>query len=146
LATYKFKFQKVLEYRRNIEDQKKLILSKNMKKYFNEKKALENLYRSLDKSSETLQKQTISGTTIAELRNIHEGQSFYREGIKQKIIDVAKAEEEVNMSRNDLITAMKNKKTLEKLNEIQYDQFLYHEKHKYEKHIDELTTFKYSRK
>ena len=52
---------------------------------------------------------------------------------------MAKAEEEVNMSRNDLITAMKNK-NLGKLNEIQYDQFLYHEKHKYEKHIDELTT------
>ncbi|HHY78259.1 MAG TPA: flagellar export protein FliJ [Clostridiales bacterium] len=146
MATYKFKFQKVLDYRKSIEEQKKLVLSKSLKKYFDEKKALESLYSSLYKSNEILQQQAINGTTIAELRNIHEEQEFYREGIKQKNIEVAKAEEELKRSRNDLIKAMKNKKILEKLNEIQYDQFLYNEKQKFEKQIDELTAFKYSKK
>ena len=146
LATYKFKFQKVLEYRKSLEDQKKNILSISIKRYMKEKEDLNKLYDRLNNSNHILYQKASNGTTIAELRDIYEEQVFYREGIKHKTNSVIKAEEEVKKSRQELVKAMQNKKTMERLNEIYYNSFRVDEQRKYEKNIEEIVSYKESRK
>lgn len=145
MSTYKFKFQKVLEYRKSLEDQKKNLLSLSIKRYLREKKDLNNLYDCLNNSNNALYQQAIKGTTIRKLRDIYEEQMFYREGIKHKTVVVNKAEEEVKNSRQELVKAMQNKKTMERLNEIYYNEFQVDEQRKNEKNIEEIVSFKESR-
>lgn len=146
MATYKFKFQKVLEYRKSLEDQKKNMLSISIKRYLKEKEDLSKLYDRLNNSNHILYQKASNGTTIAELRDIYEEQVFYREVIKHKTNSVIKAEEEVKKSRQELIKAMQNKKTMERLNEIYYNSFRTDEQRKYEKNIEEIVSHKESRK
>lgn len=146
LATYKFKFQKVLEYRKSLEDQKKNLLSMSIKRYLKEKEDLKKLYECLSKSNHNLYQKVSNGTTIAELRDMYEEQVFYREGIKHKTNSVIKAEEDVKKSREELVKAMQNKKTMERLNEIYYNSFQADEQRKYEKNVEEIVSYKESRK
>lgn len=76
---YKFKFQKVLEYRKSIEDQKKNTLSLYNKRYLNAKEDLDNLNHSLQYSNDMLEQHVNSGVSINELRSMHEEQKYYRE-------------------------------------------------------------------
>lgn len=145
LATYKFKFQKVLEYRQSLEDQKKNLFSLSMKKYLREKDELNDLYNSLKNCNNELYKLASNGTTIGELRDIYEEQIFYREGIKHKTNAVIKAEEEVKKNRQELVKAMQNRKTMERLKEIYYNEFQVDEQRKNEKNIEEIVSFKESR-
>ncbi|SHJ05625.1 flagellar export protein FliJ [Lutispora thermophila] len=145
MATYKFKFQKVLEYRQSLEDQKKNLFSLSMKKYLREKDELNDLYNSLKNCNNELYKLASNGTTIGELRDIYEEQIFYREGIKHKTNAVIKAEEEVKKNRQELVKAMQNRKTMERLKEIYYNEFQVDEQRKNEKNIEEIVSFKESR-
>jgi len=139
---YKFKFQKVLEYRKSIEDQKKNTLSLYNKRYLNAKEDLDNLNHSLQYSNDMLEQQVNSGVSINELRSMHEEQKYYREGIRNKTKVLIKAEEDVKQGRCELMKAMQNKKTMERLKEIYYDEYQYDEQRKFEKHIEEIISFK----
>lgn len=139
---YKFKFQKVLEYRKSIEDQKKNTLSLYNKRYLNAKEDLDNLNHSLQYSNDMLEQQVNSGVSINELRSMHEEQKYYREGIRNKTKVLIKAEEDVKQGRYELMKAMQNKKTMERLKEIYYDEYQYDEQRKFEKHIEEIISFK----
>lgn len=146
LATYKFKFQKVLEYRKSLEDQKKNILSMSIKRYLKEKEDLKKLYDRLSNSNRNLYQKVSNGTTIAELRDMYEEQVYYKEGIKHKTNSVIKAEEDVKKSREELVKAMQSKKSMERLNEIYYNSFRADEQRKYEKNVEEIVSYKESRK
>ena len=146
LATYKFKFQKVLEYRKSLEDQKKNILSMSIKRYLKEKEDLKKLYHRLSNSNRNLYQKVSNGTTIAELRDMYEEQVYYKEGIKHKTNSVIKAEEDVKKSREELVKAMQSKKSMERLNEIYYNSFRADEQRKYEKNVEEIVSYRESRK
>jgi len=146
LATYKFKFQKVLEYRKSLEDQKKNILSMSIKRYLKEKEDLKKLYDRLSNSNRNLYQKVSNGTTIAELRDMYEEQVYYKEGIKHKTNSVIKAEEDVKKSREELVKAMQSKKSMERLNEIYYNSFRADEQRKYEKNVEEIVSYRESRK
>ncbi|HCJ57910.1 MULTISPECIES: flagellar FliJ family protein [Lutispora] len=139
---YKFKFQKVLEYRKSIEDQKKNTLSLYNKRYLNAKEDLDNLNHSLQYSNDMLEQHVNSGVSINELRSMHEEQKYYREGIRNKTKVLIKAEEDIKQGRYELMKAMQNKKTMERLKEIYYDEYQYDEQRKFEKHIEEIISFK----
>lgn len=146
LSIYKFKFQKVLEYRKSMENQKKYILSMHTKKYLNEKEDLDKLSHNLQSSNDVLIEKVNNGITIDKLRNMSEEQEFYREGIKKKTYTLMKAKEDVKQGRYELMKAMQNKKIMERLKEIHYDEFQYDEKRKDEKHLEEIVSFKVSEK
>lgn len=139
---YKFKFQKVLEYRKSIEDQKKNILGLYTKSYLNAKEDLDKLHHSLQYSNDMMEQQVNTGVSINELRSMYEEQNYYREGIRNKTKVLIKAEEDVKQGRFELVKAMQNKKTMERLKEIYYKEYQYDEQRKFEKHIEEIVSFK----
>lgn len=146
MPVYKFKFQKVLEYRKSIENQKKNILGIQIKKYLDEKKALNELQNNLHISNDALDEQVSNGVTISKLRSIAEEQEFFREGIRKKTYSLVKAEEDVKNSRYELMKAMQSKKIMERLNEIYFSAFQCDEKRKFEKQIEEIVSFNESEK
>lgn len=144
MSAYKFKFQKVLEYRKGIENQKKNILGIQIKKYLDEKEDLDELCHNLQTSNDALYTQVSNGTTISRLRSMSQEQEYFRKGIRKKTLSLAKAEEEVKNSRYELMRAIQSKKTMERLDEIYSSKHQYDEQCKYERHMEEIIYFKES--
>ena len=86
------------------------------------------------------------GIIIDELLKMAEDQSYYKEGIRKKTIDVEVANNEVKKNRIELIKAMQDKKILERLKEIDFLNYKYEEERKTEKNLDEIIGFKHNSK
>lgn len=146
MGLYKYRFESILKYRKSIENNKKNLLSLSIKKFYREKKELEKLNQNLNESYESIKKEFNDGVTIEKLVKMANHQNFYKEGIKKKNIDVENAENSVKERRQELIKAVQDKKIIEKLKEMDLNNFKYEEQRKDEKKLDEIISFKHSSK
>lgn len=146
MGLYKYRFESILKYRKSIENNKKNLLSLSIKKFYREKRELEKLNQNLNESYESMKKEFNDGVTIEKLVKMTNHQNFYKEGIKKKNIDVENAENSVKERRQELIKAVQDKKIIEKLKEMDLNNFKYEEQRKDEKKLDEIISFKHSSK
>lgn len=146
MSIYKYKFDNILKYRKSVEINKKNQFSISLKKYKKEKNMLNNLNNKLNESHEDIKRNIKDGIIIDELLKMAEDQSYYKEGIRKKTIDVEVANNEVKKNRIELIKAMQDKKILERLKEIDFLNYKYEEERKTEKNLDEIIGFKHNSK
>ena len=141
MSKFKFKFQRILDYKESIEDINRSKYNKELNLLNDEKAKLEALV----KSKESLNNQrsiSVKSTTINDLKLYN----MYLENITDKIdrqnTEVLAREKDVKHAKIKLIEAVREKKTFEKLKEKHYDEFLYNEKKEEEKLVDQLVSFK----
>lgn len=142
MAAYKFKLQKLLDFRTNMEEEKKNQLSLALKRLEQEKDRLSELkarQRELDKA---LKEKTSQGIAVNELKLLMNYIDYYKRGIKEQKTRIKMAEDYASACREELIKATQEKKMIEKLKEIDYKKYLYEEQKKEEKFIDDLVSFK----
>ena len=142
MSIYRYKFESVLKYRKSTENNKKNLLNLSIKKHIEEKKGLYRLYDNLYESYESMKREFNNGIKIEEIANVAEWQSFYREEIKKKTVSVENAKNNVKSKRLELISAMQDRKIMEKLKEIDFNNYKYEEQRKIEKSLDEIISFK----
>lgn len=142
MAAYKFTLQKLLDFRTNMEEEKKNQLSLALKRLEQEKDRLSELkarQRELDKA---LKEKTSQGIAVNELKLLMNYIDYYKRGIKEQKTRIKMAEDYASACREELIKATQEKKMIEKLKEIDYKKYLYEEQKKEEKFIDDLVSFK----
>lgn len=146
MGIYKYRFQSILKYRNSTENNKKNLLGISIRKLDKEKNELEKLNNNLYESYETMERVFNDGVTIEKVVKMSSCQTYYKEGIKKKNIDVKNAENNVRQRRQELIKAVQDKKIIERLKEIDLNNFKYEEQRKDEKKLDEIISYKHSSK
>jgi flagellar FliJ protein len=144
MASYKFRLQKILDFKISVEEEKKNELSKASKRLEEEKNRLLELKQRLYEMNSTLQEKTSQGMAVNELKLLSNYIDYYKRGIKAQKVRVKMAEEYLSICRGELIKATQEKKMIEKLEEIDYGKYLYEEQKKEEKLVDDLVSFKES--
>lgn len=144
MAVYKFRLQKLLNYKVNMEEEKKNEMSIASKRLEEEKGRLLELKRKLNEMSNILKEKTSQGMAVNELKLLANYIDYYKRGIKEQIVKIKMAEDYLSTCRAELIKATQEKKMIEKLKEIDYGKYLYEEQKKEEKLVDDLVSFKES--
>ncbi|MFA5575804.1 MAG: flagellar export protein FliJ [Tissierellaceae bacterium] len=141
MARYKFKLDRVLNYKERIEDIKKaeyaeynslLMREEERLNYFNNYKEKLLTRKDISNESVTVASYKLHSDYIKDISNMIENQKATVEIAKK---DLEKAEDE-------LLVAMQEKKSFERLKEIKYDEYTEEEKRAEEKVIDSIVTFK----
>lgn len=144
MAVYKFRLQKLLDYKKSIEEEKKNELGKAAKRLEEEKNKLLALKQRLNEMNSRFQKKTSQGVAVNELKILANYIDYYKRGIKEQRTKIKMAEDYLSICREELIKATQEKKMIEKLKETDYNKYLYNEQKKEEKLVDELVSFKES--
>jgi len=144
MAAYKFRLQKLLNYKVSIEEEKKNELNKASKRLEEEKNKLLAVKQKLNEMNSTFHEKTSLGMSVNELKLLANYIDYYKRSIKEQKIKIRMAEDYLSTCRGELIKATQEKKMVEKLKEIDYGKYLYEEQKKEEKLVDDLVSFKES--
>lgn len=146
MAKFNFRLDKVLEYREKIEDINKTEYGKAKKRLDDEVVLLEGILSHKESINQERDKSTLNNTTINDLKNYN----LYLENIKDKLVQqkalVERAQNNVELARNKLISSSIDKKTLENLKTRDFNNYLYSLKKEEEKIIDQIVSYKSSMK
>lgn len=145
MAAYKFKLQKLLDYKISMEEEKKNELSLANKRLKEENDRLLELLKKQKDMNSTFHEKTSQGIEVNELKLLANYIDYYKRSIKEQEIKIKMAEDYIESCRDELIKATQEKKMMEKLKEIDYEKYLYSEQKKEEKLVDDLVSFKESK-
>jgi flagellar FliJ protein len=145
MAAYKFKLQKLLDYKISIEEEKKNELSLAVERLEEAKHKLAELKQKQNEMNREFQEKSSCGMPVNELKLLANYIDYYKRSIKEQRIKIKMAEDHLSACREELIKATQEKKMIEKLKEIDYGKYLYGEKKKEEKLVDDLVSYKESR-
>lgn len=140
---FKFKLQKLLNYKRTVEGLKKTEYGDAIYRLGLEE---EKLISYSNQKLNIIQRKEAGGKTvnIAEIKMY----SNYLKQLNNKIEDqeqlVKEKEEERDQAQDELLFAMQERKAFEKLKEKEYKEYLIEEKRKEDKVVDEIVTYKTS--
>lgn len=140
MAKFNFKLEKVLNYKKTVEDSKKSKFGM-VKRKLHEEEALLNNFNEYKKSLLNEKNNHVKlkvghlamyNTYINELNN----------KIKQQQQKVKETEVELEKAKEEMIIAMQEKKMFEKLKENEYERFSYNLKKQEEKLNDTIVSYK----
>lgn len=140
MASYNFKFQRLLNYKEDMEGLKKSEFGQVHQKLNIEEAKLSNYY--LYKENLLLEKNNSSNSTsIGTLKLFNNYLQDVSKTIEKQEEIIEETKEELEKVKEELILAMTEKKTYEALKENQYNEFMLEEKKKEEKLIDGIVSF-----
>ena len=143
MKSFRYSMQSILDYRRDLEEEGKLRFSEAQKEYLKQKKILEGVEQKLDAAF-----AAISNTSnrIYELKNLCQYIYLLKE---KKIVQKKRVEEtqmEMEIKRQQLISAQKDRKIIEKHKEKALEQYNTELNQEEQKIIDELALYSYFRR
>ena len=121
MAKYNFKLEKVLNYKEKVEDLKKNEFAESSHKLNIEEEKL--LYYNNYKESLLNKKRATNSASIGQYKLY----SSYIDDLSKKIKNQknsSKCQEEFDKAKEELLVAMQERKSFEKLKEIQYEEYL----------------------
>lgn len=141
-----FSLRTLLKIKEDVEKEKKTIYARSLSKLDGLKAELNNLEDSLlliYKDNKQGLKKTIQPATLRMYNNYI---ALLKRNIQQKIHDIGEQEKVTEKHRQEMIKANIERKTIDKLKEKEYEQYLIEENKKDQKMIDQLVSYKYSSK
>ena len=143
MSTFKYKLENVLNVREKLEGIKQKEYAKALAILENEKKIKRKIDHALNQSTlifkESIEDK-IDPRVIKMQQNYH---SLLKVQKDLAVANVAVAKKKTSKQRNELLNAMKNKKTLEVLKEKKFEQFIDEEKKQEQQIVDEIVSFAY---
>ena len=140
---YSFKLEKVLNYKENIENFKKVEYGNVNQKLISAEERLENFYLHKNKLL-TEKNETISNISIANLKLYNDYLQDILTNIENQEDVIIEIKKELEKAKEELLVAMQERKSFEKLKENDYNEFLSESKKKEDKVIDGIVTFNIS--
>lgn len=142
---YKFRMQRILDFREDIEKHKKEIYGSLVKRLHEAEDILRAIEAekvdALMKSNEEKEQGDVSN-----LKNYNNYVKMLLDRIEKQENVIEKIKIEVELAKQDMLDAVKDRKAFDKLKENDYEEFLYNEKKNEEKLIDGIVTFNTSTK
>lgn len=143
MAKFHYKLQSVLDIKQKLEEQEKIAFGLAMAKLQEEQEVLQNLMiqkAGYDRKARKLLEGTIN---LLEINTCRKAIETMKARIRSQMMNVHKAEKQVEAVRQRLNEVMIERKTYEKLREKKFEDFkqelLYEEK----KEVDELVSYTY---
>lgn len=139
---FRFKLQRVLDYRLQLEEQAKMELAKALAAHRQKSRQLDELRDTLSAHLASLDgKAQVASGELWLWRN-------YKRRLEQDIFlvdrELFQCAKRVNRCRQDLIGKAKEKKLLERLRETQKKTFLHEENMREQRESDEMATIRYT--
>ncbi|MCI8490615.1 MAG: flagellar export protein FliJ [Lachnospiraceae bacterium] len=146
MAVFRYKLQSILDIKQKLEEQEKIAFGLAAAKLEEEQEALQKLLiqkAGYDRQSRKLVEGTIN---LIEINACRKAIEIMKTRIRGQMLEVHKAERQLDQVRQRLNEVMIERKTYEKLREKEFEAFqqelLYEEK----KEVDELVSYTYHQK
>ena len=146
MACFRFSMQNILNMKEKLEDQAKNEYAQANARLLREQEKLEKIVARREEAREKLKLvlcETLSVDEIRTRENAVEVLKFYA---MQQQLAVMRCEKEVEVAREKLSEAMKERKIFEKLREKAFEEFVFEEKKIEQKEVDELMSYKHGTK
>lgn len=146
MGAFRFSLQNILNMKEKLEDQAKNEYAQANMRLMREQEKLEHVTARREDAKRMLKlvlQETLSMAEIRKRENAVEVLKFY---VKQQQLAVKRCEKEVEVAREKLSEAMKERKIFEKLREKAFEEFVAEENRKEQKEVDELMSYKHGTK
>ncbi|KGG80755.1 hypothetical protein Y919_04375 [Caloranaerobacter azorensis H53214] len=141
---FKFKFQKILEYRETVENLRLADYNRAKEVLRTEENKLRELMN-YKKNELAMRNINVKNTTIFDLKNYNMIIDYINKEIVEQKARVYNAKDVVDSKKKNLLEALKEKKMMEKIKEKHYNEFIYEIKKEEDKLIDEIVNFRSSK-
>lgn len=146
MARFIFSMQNILNMKEKLEEQAKNQYSQANMRLQEAMAEQEVLELRLANEKKKLQKDISSSLNIGEIRRREDAVEIIRMYVRQQMLVVKQCEKEVEVARQHLNEAMKERKTFEKLREKAFEKFRIEENLREQKEVDELVSYRYGAK
>ncbi len=138
-----YPLQNVLNLKEKIESQEKALFRAAMEALRAEQDKLEHLEQRKSSYEERLRESVSARLDLLTVKTNKEAVEIIKDKIKQQLGQVRKAERHLEVARNRLEEAMKERKTLEKLKEDAFEAYKKEYEVEERKEVDELISFRH---
>ncbi|WFA07897.1 flagellar export protein FliJ [Tissierella sp. Yu-01] len=141
MKAYSFSMEKVLEWRESLEksSMEKFAVSQNE---LNQEKMILN---NLTKEYEVVKEKTLRCKSISELRQLQLYKSDLEDRIENQHEIIERKTKELEDIRQELVSAQKDRKIMEKLKERDYSNYLEKVNSDEQKFLDEMAVLKFKK-
>jgi len=144
VAKFLYKLQNILSIKVSLETQSKTAYAEASNKLDIEETNLNNLLQKRLGYEEQCRQLSKAILDIPSIQRCNRAMDITKELIKKQIVTVKVAEKNLDLARNRLNNAMKERKTYEKLKENSFEVFKQEINMEEKKEIDELVSFNYN--
>lgn len=146
MACFRFSMQNILNMKEKLEDQAKNEFAQANARLLREQEKLEIIVARREEAREKLKLALYETLSVAEIRTRENAVEVLKFYAMQQQLAVKRCEKEVEVAREKLSEAMKERKIFEKLREKAFDEFVFEENRKEQKEVDELMSYKHGTK
>lgn len=143
MAKFIFKMEGILSVKEKLEEQAKAEYSIEIMKLRQEEEKLDELEKRKDAYQTRLYEAVMDTLNISEIKILEDSVENIKYNIKLQLIVIANQQKNVDMAREKLDNAMKERKTYEKLKEKAFEEFKEQINAEEQKEINELVSFKF---
>ncbi len=144
MAKYVYRLQSLINIKEKLEEQKKNELAVENHKLNEEKQILNNFYHELNDLLKKQELEQENNINAFRLQLYIQYIDKIKVEIEKQIKVVKDQEDKVEVVRGELLEYTKAKKSLEKLKEKDYENYLEEEKKAEQKIVDEIVSYKYN--
>ncbi len=138
--------QNILNMKEKLEDQAKNKYAQANARLLREQEKLEIIVARREEAREKLKLVLYETLSVAEIRTRENAVEVLKFYAMQQQLAVKRCEKEVEVAREELSEAMKERKIFEKLREKAFEEFVFEENRKEQKEVDELMSYKHGTK
>ena len=146
MARCRFPMQNILNMKEKLEEQAKNEYGQANARLLAEEKKLEQLNNRLEDARLQLKNVLREVLSMTEIHKRENAVVILKGYVKQQLLVVKRCEKEVEIAREKLTEAMKERKIFEKLREKAFDEFMKEEGRREQKEVDELMSYRYGAK
>lgn len=143
MGRFRFSMENLLNMKEKLEEQEKNNYSQANMRLQQAEEELQQTRIRYDEKQQILREKMCAALNVLEIRQMEQGLKVLEEYEKQQIKIIEQRQRELNLAREKLYEARKERKTFEKLKEKAFQLFLEEENKKEQKEIDELISYRY---
>ncbi|QEH69609.1 flagellar export protein FliJ [Cellulosilyticum sp. WCF-2] len=140
---FKYKLEPILALKEKLEESKKRELGLAHQCHEKAKAEKEVLVKQREMAYKEAKIQSHEKVNIIQLRQLNYYSNYMEEAIHSKNEEIDLAAKKVEQRREELVEAVKERKILENLKELQLEDYKEEEKRKENNVVDEIVTYKY---
>lgn len=146
MARFRFPMENILNMKEKLEEQAKNEYGQANARLLREQEKLEQLTARLEDAKQKLRDVLQEVLSVREIRRKEDAVEIIKTYVMRQFLIVKQCEKEVEIARQKLQEAMKERKIFEKLREKAFEEFMKEEGRKEQKEVDELMSYKYGAK
>lgn len=146
MARFRFPLENILNMKEKLEEQAKNEYGQANARLLSEQEKLDLLNERLEDAKHKLREILQEVLSVTEIQRREDAVEIIKFYVTQQILVVKRCEKELEIAREKLSEAMKERKIFEKLREKAFEEFVREEGRREQKEVDELMSYKYGTK